>query len=285
VECAFVFPQTTNSFATLFPEEVFINGLTAEEQHDFVGVKIGDVNGSVVANALAGVEDRNAVGDLVFTTEDQQLKAGETYNIAINADNFNSIHGYQFTMNFDQRALRFEGLNGSETLNINDSNFGLTKLNEGVITTSWTGQEAQSLLRDAAVFTVTLTAKADVKLSEVLSVNSRYTAAEAYNADLELMNVELRFENEEILTKELQLYQNIPNPFRQETVIGFDLPEASSAAILIYDASGKLLKQVEGDFEKGYNDISVSKEDLIPGLLHYQLVTPKGTATRKMIVQ
>ncbi|MFK7806169.1 MAG: cohesin domain-containing protein, partial [Saprospiraceae bacterium] len=255
------------------------------EQHDFVGVKVGDVNGSVVANAFAGAEDRNTVGDLVFTAEDQQLKAGETYNIAINADNFNSIHGYQFTMSFDANALSFEGLQGSEALKINDSNFGLTKLNEGVITTSWTANEAQTLVRDAAVFTVSFTANADVKVSEVLSFNSRYTTAEAYNADLELMDVELRFENDEILTKELQLYQNRPNPFRQETVIGFDLPEASSAAILIYDASGKLLKQVEGDFEKGYNNISVSKEDLTPGLLHYQLVTPNGTATRKMIAQ
>ena len=43
VEAAFTFPQPNNPFANTFPEAVNINGLTEEEQHDFVAVKIGDV--------------------------------------------------------------------------------------------------------------------------------------------------------------------------------------------------------------------------------------------------
>jgi hypothetical protein len=51
-------------------------------------------------------------------------------------------------------------------------------------------------------------------------------------------------------------------------VIGFDLRET-----------------MEGEFAKGYHAVSLSKEDLSPGLLHYPLVTPKGTMTKKMIPQ
>ena len=43
------------------------------------------------------------------------------------------------------------------------------------------------------------------------------------------------------------------------------------------------MKQIEGDFNKGYNNITLAKEDLTSGLLHYQLVTPMGTVTKKMI--
>jgi hypothetical protein len=53
----------------------------------------------------------------------------------------------------------------------------------------------------------------------------------------------------------------------------------------IFDAAGRQLKLVEGEFTKGYNNISLSNEDLTPGLLHYQLVTPTGSLTRKMILQ
>ncbi|MFK7806520.1 MAG: T9SS type A sorting domain-containing protein, partial [Saprospiraceae bacterium] len=140
-----------------------------------------------------------------------------------------------------------------------------------------------SLMRDAAVFTVTFTANADVKLSEVLNFNSRYTAAEAYNADLELMNVELRFNEALTVAEGYNLYQNMPNPFRQETVIGFDLPAAMSAQLVIFDASGRQLQSIEGDYNKGYNQVSLSSENLTRGVLYYQLITDDYTATNKMV--
>ena len=99
------------------------------------------------------------------------------------------------------------------------------------------------------------------------------------------MEVQFRFEEDEFTTSKLQLHQNTPNPFRQETVIGFELPEASNAILSIYDVSGKLLKRIEADYEKGYNSIFLSNEGLSPGLLYYQLVTPIGTITNKMIHQ
>jgi hypothetical protein len=75
------------------------------------------------------------------------------------------------------------------------------------------------------------------------------------------------------------------NSFKGERVIGFDLPESGKGTLTIYDASDRLLKQVEGDYEKGYNRVSISKDGLSSGLLHYQLVTPFGTASKKMILQ
>ena len=285
VEADYVFPFPNNPFATIFPEEVNINGLQPNAVHNFVGVKIGDVNGSAVANALAAAEDRNTVGDLVFTTTDKQLKAGETYTASFQADNFDALHGYQFTMNFDQSALEFDGLKAGDLKNLNDSNFGLALLEEGVITTSWTNQEAHSLLRDASVFEVTFTAKSDVLLSEALSINSRYTRAEAYNADLDLMDVNLRFDNAESIANEYRLYQNTPNPFRQETVIGFDLPMDMSAQLSIFDAAGRQLKLVEGEFAKGYNQVTISRDEFsATGILYYQLVTDSFEETKKMIL-
>ena len=118
-----------------------------------------------------------------------------------------------------------------------------------------------------------------------INVSSQFTKAEAYNGNLELMDVELRFDEEgDIVTNEFRLYQNTPNPFKQETLIGFELPGASKGTLNVYDVSGKLLKTVKGDFVKGFNSISLTEDGLVKGLLFYQLVTPDYTATKKMMV-
>lgn len=82
-----------------------------------------------------------------------------------------------------------------------------------------------------------------------------------------------------------ELYQNRPNPFRQKTVIGFDIPEADYVQLSIYDMQGRRLKVIEGRYEKGYNQIELQYSDLkLTGLLYYQLETSKYSATRRMIV-
>ena len=281
----FVFPISDNPFATTFSEMVAINGLTEGEQHDFVAIKIGDVTGNAETNGFTNADDRTFVDELVFNVTDQQLKAGETYEVSFRADNFEAIHGYQFSLNFDQTAMEFAGLNTGDLINLKDNNFGLALLDEGVITTSWTNQNAHSVEADAELFQISFIAKADVKLSEVIHLSSQFTKAEAYNDKLELMEVAFRFEEGDVLTNDFRLYQNTPNPFKQETLIGFELPEATKGTLNVYDVSGRLLKKVDGDFVKGYNSLSLTEDGLPKGLLYYQLVTPTHTATKKMMMQ
>ena len=81
------------------------------------------------------------------------------------------------------------------------------------------------------------------------------------------------------------LYQNRPNPFGEETSIGFYFPESTSATLTMYDVSGKIVHSVKGTYGKGYHEVVLRSIDLdIVGVLYYQLDTPKYTATRKMIV-
>ncbi len=83
----------------------------------------------------------------------------------------------------------------------------------------------------------------------------------------------------------LSLFQNRPNPFRNETLISFNLPEASRATLTIYDVNGKELKVVEGNFNSGYNEVPVSGAELgTTGVLYYRLMTDMGTITKTMLV-
>ncbi|MBK8493404.1 MAG: T9SS type A sorting domain-containing protein [Saprospirales bacterium] len=83
------------------------------------------------------------------------------------------------------------------------------------------------------------------------------------------------------------LYQNVPNPFKGETVIGFTLPEASTATLTVMDVSGKVLVTVAGEYAKGYNEVRLGSGERFfatTGVLYYQLDTPTHSATKKMVI-
>ena len=170
---------------------------------------------------------------------------------------------------------------------MNTDNFGFTKANEGIITTSWNSREEVSLADDEVIFSLLVKAKTSTELNKVLTITSQYTKAEAYTSDMELMDVALTFktDNNVEIDQTFTLYQNQPNPFKEETMIGFTLPEASKATLTIYDVAGRTLKMIRNDFAKGYNTVSINRSDLgSTGLLYYRLETKNDIATKKMIV-
>jgi hypothetical protein len=125
--------------------------------------------------------------------------------------------------------------------------------------------------------------KADGMLSEKLDFTSSRTVAEAYN-DRGVMGVEMVFEGSTVEANNFSLYQNTPNPFNGETVIGFVLPEATEATLTIYDVTGKVVRVIEGSYVQGYNEESVNRDDVgSAGVYYYQLETDNHTATKKMI--
>ena len=87
------------------------------------------------------------------------------------------------------------------------------------------------------------------------------------------------------LDEAFTLEQNRPNPFQDETVIGFILPASMQATISVYDVTGRVLREVKGDFNKGKNMISFRKDDLgVSGILYYRLQAGEFSATRRMIM-
>ena len=280
VDKDFVFANPANPFASAFPEVINLNNVSASQMaNDFVAIKVGDVNGSAAVN-VASAEDRTMVGDLVLNVEDKELVKGETYTVDFTATEF-AVSGFQFTLNFDNSALTFAGVVPALA---DASNFGTTMVDNGVVTASWNGSEAKRLANGEVVFSMDFTAKRNVRLSEVMSINSRYTVAEAYTAGSELLNVALSFNNE-LVADGFELYQNTPNPFATSTVIGFHLPEATSATLTISDVQGKVVKVVSREFAKGHNQVELKRSELgATGVLYYRLDTGADSATRMMIL-
>jgi hypothetical protein len=200
------------------------------------------------------------------------VKAGEEVKITIDAAE-KWMEGFQYTLNFDKNALEFVAING-ENAAMTSENIGLL---EDAITASWAGKAVNGKL-----FTLTFRTRSAGRLSEFLHLNSRYTEAEAYTPTGEVMNIALQFDNKE---SGFALFQNQPNPFDKETTIQFHLPQAQAATLTVYDVTGKILKSIKNDYEKGDNQIKIAAQDLnIAGVFYYTLATQGFTATKRMVL-
>ncbi|MEY3050928.1 MAG: hypothetical protein RLY31_713 [Bacteroidota bacterium] len=278
---SFNFASNANPFSAQFPEVINLNDLTAESlANDFVAIKVGDVNGSAAVSFTGSSDERTMTGDLVLNTEDVLMEAGQNYTVSFKATEF-AVSGYQFTLAFDRESLEFVEIGAGMA---DASNFGLSLLNEGVITTSWNSDAVKELDADEAVFSLTFKATRSGRLSNMVRVNSQYTAAEAYRANGELLNVALTFDHQTVAGG-FELYQNTPNPFANVTNIGFYLPEATSATLTISDVQGKVVSVMQIDGAKGYNQVNLKRSEFgATGVLYYSLKTATDAATRKMIL-
>jgi hypothetical protein len=228
----------------------------------------------IQANAFSS--EVNDPKSLVFTTDNILMQAGKDYSVDIYANA--KVYGYQYTLNFDKEQVEFIRLDEGLVL---ESNLGFTKLNEGAITCSWNMGEPMDL-KEKVLFTLHFKAKKNVLLSEVLSINSRYTKAEAYSEDLEIMTVELDFSGASSSTN-FRLYQNNPNPFKGVTFIDFDLPQNETITLVIQDVNGKVIRTIKGAYDEGFNRVEI-KDLNASGVLYYTLEAGELKATRKMVI-
>ena len=159
-------------------------------------------------------------------------------------------------------------------------NFGLKYAQEGIVLTSWNGFGAEGVL-----FGMVVRAKTDVQISKSLEITAKYLTPEAYSKNGDALDVAVIFENKPAINFEYELKQNTPNPFREESIIEFSLPEAGKATMTFSDITGRVLKVVKGDFEKGLNQVKISSKDVShSGLVLYTLTSGEYTETKRMMI-
>ena len=223
-------------------------------------------------------EVRTKAGVFALNAANVSMKAGNEYRIDVTAAELAKLQGFQGTLTFDNSKVELADLEyGVATAN----NFGMHLVDKGMVTTSWDGKANNN----EVLFTMVLNARTDAELSEVLSINSRVTAAEAYGSNDETMDLAINFGEGEVLAAGFELRQNAPNPFRTQTTITYDLPAAADVMFTITDAAGKTLQVIRTAGVQGRNTLNLQRNDLPAGVFFYTLTTDDYTATKSMVVE
>jgi hypothetical protein len=94
----------------------------------------------------------------------------------------------------------------------------------------------------------------------------------------------------ELTPKVFALYQSLPNPFSQSTMIHYQLPFSSHITLKVFNNSGKLVRTLVNETQQsGYYAIDWNGKDLsgssaANGVYFYRLKSGDFTATKKMIL-
>ncbi len=281
VDAAQTFADIDNPFP--FTEVLSIPAIAADEMtNNYIAVKIGDVNATASPNLVSNDAEFRNTSSLDLFYDNVEFVAGQNVDLTLTAEEFNAIVGMQYTLTFNNDVLAYNGFT-SGAISLNESNFGTTKLDEGTITMSW--NNVNGVTASDELYTLHFTAFANGNLSDIVSLTSDVTNAEAYNDDLQIFDVTINTRGIELSKNGFELGQNKPNPFATTTNIEVSLPKAMNATMTIYDITGKVVKQFTDTYQKGVNTITLDVQELsTTGVLYYRLDAEEFSGTKKMII-
>ncbi|MDX1939251.1 MAG: T9SS type A sorting domain-containing protein, partial [Saprospiraceae bacterium] len=280
VDRYYSFPRPSNPWHETFPEQLsFKQMLGPIENADFIAVKVGDVDFSAFRNSARNGETKDLFS---IEVKDMFLTQGQHIQVPF-AANLQEILGYQFTLAFDTEALEMVDIE----YNISEAqHFGWDLLDQGLIMTSWniSNEVNKNIINTSTLFSLTFKVNKAGRLSDYLQLHPRYVVGEAYDRNDSVYKAELKFDKTVDRT-EFTLLQNIPNPFDNETIIPFYLPKSAKVNLQVFGSDGRLMHQASGNFEQGYQQMTVKQSDLKGnGVYIYTIEVEGEKEIRKMIL-
>jgi len=261
-------------------EDYIINNLESDMEIDFIGIKIGDVNGSVVTSSLEEVViGRSQRWPLYFDVQSTTLQKGEEGTIIITAENYERVTGWQGTLEVPADNFVIKGIR-SDKIDINESNFNLQKLSEGLITFSYSGVEELEISNGETLFEIDIVAVNEFDSESDFRSSSRVINSEAYRGYSEIVPLEIRAKK----SQQTQIYGVQPNPWVSTSTIEFYMTESGYANWEFFDSKGMSVYRKETWFPKGENKLVLTSDEIeINGMIYIKLNTELGNSEFKMI--
>ncbi|RME05325.1 MAG: T9SS C-terminal target domain-containing protein, partial [Bacteroidetes bacterium] len=243
------------------------------------------VNGNAVTN-LNGDEvgDRSA-GSWTLKAENQAFEPGQTISLQLQANDEESVAGYQLALEYDAQSLI---LNDIKVLDEGSSeNFAFNEVRPGLILMNWYDNGAEAL--KSVLPRIEFEALAAGQLSTSVRIVDDFLSAEAYprvsaTGDLEVKAINLEFTPGSSETLTLTSLRNIPNPFTGATRLQLTTQTNGLVRLYITDLDGKLVWSFEEHLEKGFHELLLTDDDL-PGQGVYicRMLTESGHETIKLV--
>ncbi len=243
VSANFMFPNPANPFGQFFPETDTLNLLPDSSWYvAYVGIKVGDVDGSAYPGFGPPTEERAAA---VVTLPDALLLPGETMELPLRMQTTDEWLGLQMGLYFNPELLEVEVQDAEQLPGWDTNSWAIPQ--PGVLRLAWFDHRPQLWLSDENVLTLRVRALAHVQLSEVLGLRPKNTAtgmaAVAINVANEVRPLQLAFATSNVSGYLTQVFAPQPNPTHSEVQIPLRLAQEGMVMLQITDLAGRLLFQ------------------------------------------
>jgi hypothetical protein len=259
-----------------FEEEVTFMVHSSGAVEDFMGVKMGDLNRTATAHAQS-ILPRSAM-TAPISAVDRDVAAGEEVELTL------SLHDFEQRVLGGQWALK---LNGVQVVRIEPVTPGMSEdmwlIRDESIRWAWT-TEREADVDD--IVRIRLMALKSGKLSEMVSMDAEAMQPELYSEHQEIFTLYLRWTEPEAagLADDMQLHQNRPNPWMDETVIPFELPEAGEVTLTITNATGETVQTITKAFAAGKQQFKITNENWPAGAYYYTMRFGDIQLTKTMLI-
>ena len=145
---------------------------------------------------------------------------------------------------------------------------------------SFANDRVQTLSKDKPLFYL------EVDKSNWLALNAGHFKNEVYaNEGLDIHHLKLVNISTEVHQAAFVVDQNVPNPFRDQTSISFELPESGEVRFEVKNIKGELMYSDAKVYDKGRNTIEFKRNaSLTSGVYYYTVTSSDASATYKMII-
>ncbi len=283
IDAEYQFLDALDPWINEFPEDYEINNLSENMDIDFVGVKIGDVNGSVIANTnMTGHPTENRSSEqLDFVIDHMILERGEIVSIPVYASSYQNIHGWQTTIEFEARDIEvIDVIAGELDLNL-EENVNIDKQDEGWLSMSYHNSSSETVEEGEILFEIRLRIKNNLNSDDLFRISSKITRSEAYNESGNIKSIG----SNTISADAVSIHSVHPNPWIESTEIEFSTDTEGPIEWTFYDVTGKLLYKESG-YSNGGSQIKNIERDIIGtnGVVYVRLISNESTADYKMVL-
>lgn len=274
VDKQYVFEDYNNPWLRPMTEVYEITRLQNAMEIDFKGIKIGDLDGSAVANSRA-LKQRSA-GTKRLYTESVSIEVGEEKLIPVKAVTSDWITAMQ--MEFSLQDIQLTDVIPGK-LNIASSDVYTDNDQVSLIYVNALGIELEA---DDVMFYLKVKASRSVSLEKAVQMSAASFTYNDTEGESDLM-LEVRNGESEVGDGFI-VHQNKPNPWNNTTTVSFEVPTDSEVLFEVRELTGKLIYSRQLAARKGLNEVSLNDKDFLSnGIYIYTLKCGKEVVNKKMI--
>jgi len=240
------FEDDEKPFSSSFQESYNIFDLESDKHIEFVGIKIGDVNDSVILNLdQDNIETRSKTLHLEY-----DLVNVENSLVPVYLSEPAQLYGMQMNISTVASNSKILGLEAGQ-LDINKSHYHIDE--QFGLLVSYSIGEILSLDAYTPLFYVQ-----HDQLPSGLTLGSNKFRSEAYDDDFAIKDISLDASKSSLV----KLGKVVPNPWSGEANVEISLDEYQKVLVEIFDLNGRLMYANEKEYSEGKNIITIQNNDI-----------------------